>query len=166
MDCHPTPSQLQYLVWNRLNFNRISFEGPSSIIWWCNYGTSLGSRLLWNADVLATRGCIHKSSAPIHWEKGHDTATKWQWQWEWKKRTLIASFQWIVSVAWCQFVKSDLWTMIMLCEDWHMSVWWYIEIRENEFAIWVFCLFCFQCWGCGMKHHPWNLCTLCTTERQ
>ena len=46
------------------------------MIWWCDYDTSLGLRLLWNAGFLATPGWIHKSAALIHWEKGHDTAYK------------------------------------------------------------------------------------------
>ena len=46
------------------------------MIWGYDYGTSLGLRLLWTADILATPYGIHKSTAPLHWEKGHNTAYK------------------------------------------------------------------------------------------
>ena len=92
--------------------------------------------------------------------------TKWQRHWEWKERSSSASFQLIAFVVWRHFVMPNLWVSSVLCEDGHRSVRRHIEIAESEISIWVSCLLCFQYWGCGMKQHPWNLCTPCRTERQ
>lgn len=57
-----TSSLFQYLVWNRVNFYIIGFKWPASMICWCDCSTSLGVRLLCNADILPSHGCIHKSA--------------------------------------------------------------------------------------------------------
>ena len=76
MDPHHTASQFWHLVWNRFNIYWIGFEKPSPMMWWCDCGSSLCGRLLWNADVLPTHGCVHKSLVPMRREKGHGTAYK------------------------------------------------------------------------------------------
>ena len=50
------------------------------------------SELLWNADVLATPGCIHKSAVPIQWERGHDTAYKMAMTLGMKRKTMDCEF--------------------------------------------------------------------------
>ena len=76
MDPHHTASQFWHLVWNRFNMYRIGFERPAPMMWWCDCGSSPHGILLWNADVLPTHRCVHKSLDPMHREKGHDTAYK------------------------------------------------------------------------------------------
>ena len=92
MDCHHTPSDLQYLVWNRSNFCRIGLKGLVSMIWWCDCGTSLSPRLLWNADVLPTPGCIRKCGVSIQWERGHDTAYKMAMTFGMKRKIMDCKF--------------------------------------------------------------------------
>ena len=155
----PHPSQLHYLVWSRSNFYRIDLEASSSMIWWCNYNTSLGPSLLWNADILAIPDCIYKSAAAVHWEKGHDTAYKIEMTLGMKRKIIQCKFPidcicHVVSICHVKFVSVE------------RVVWGHIEIAESETSIRVSCLLCFQYWGCGMKQHPWNLCTLCWTKKQ
>ena len=50
------------------------------------------SELLWNADVLATPGCIHKSTVPIQWERGHDPAYKMAMIFGMKRETMDCEF--------------------------------------------------------------------------
>ena len=76
MDPHHTASQFWHLVCNRLNMYIIGFERPAPMMWWCDCGSSPCRRLLWNADVVPTHGCVHKSLVPMRREKGHDTAYK------------------------------------------------------------------------------------------
>ena len=76
MDPHHTASQFRHLVWKRFNMCRIGFERPAPMMWWCDCGSSPHRRLLWNADILPTHRCVHKSLVPMRREKGHDTAYK------------------------------------------------------------------------------------------
>ena len=137
-------------------------------MWRCDYGSSLGPSLLKNADVLDSSGCIHKFVATTHWEKGHDTAYRMAMTFGTKKRSSTASIQ-LICIAFvmrCQFVISDLWPMNVSREDCDMSAWWHIGPTKNEFLIWVSLPLTFQDWGCGMKHHPWNMCTKDNQQRQ
>lgn len=126
-------SKLQYLVWNRFNFHRIGFERSPSMIWLCDYHSSLGLRLLWHADGFPIRDWIHKSVVRMHWEKGHDIAYKMTITLKTKAILSCASFQLIAFVIGCQFVISYLWAMSVSCENHHMSVWWHIEIAKDKF---------------------------------
>ena len=107
MDCQDTPSEFQYLVWNRSNFCRIGLKGPASMMRWCDCGTSLSPRLLWNADILATPGSIHKFAVPIQWERGHDTAYKMAMTFGMKRKIMQCEFPivCICHVAWICHIK-------------------------------------------------------------
>ena len=119
---------------SRSSAYRIGLKEPSSMIWWCDYGTSLGQRLLWNADILATPSWIHKSDdCSALRKRPRYTFQNGKWHWEWKERSSSASFQFIAFVMWHQFIISNLWVSSMWCEDCHASVRQHIEITENEF---------------------------------
>ena len=77
------------------------------MIWWCDCGTSLSPRVLWNADVLATPGCIHKSAVPIQWERGHDRANKMAMTFGMKRKIVHCEFPivCICHVAWICHIK-------------------------------------------------------------
>ena len=166
MDCHHTPSEFQHLVWNRSNFSRIGLKGPASMIWWCDCGTSLGLSS-YGMQMFLLHLVAYTNLQFLYSGKGAMIQrTKWQWHLEWKGKPWTASFQSFAFVMWRQFVISNQWAISVLCKDCHTSAWWHIEITENEFSIWVSCLWCFQHWVCGTKHQPWNECSLCKTERQ
>ena len=117
---------------------------------------------------LIVPGCIHKFAATTHWEKGHDTAYRMAMTLGTKKDHRLWVSNWFALHLSCnvQFVISDLWPMTVLREDCDMSAWWHIGTTKNEFLIWVSLPLAFQDWGCGMKHHPWNMCTKDNQQRQ
>ena len=86
-----------------------------------------------------------------------------KWQWHWKKKKIMDCAFPIDCICHAESICLIKF-MVEKCVV-HMSAWCHIESTENKFSIWVAFLLSFQYWGCGMKHHPWNLCTLCMTER-
>ena len=120
MDLHPALSQLQYLALKRFNIYRIGFKRPASMIWWYDYGSSLGRKLSQNADVPPTYGCIHKSVVSMHWEKDHDAAYKMAMTLEMKRKIVDCEFSIDCIFIRCQFVSTNLWVASVLCEDCHV----------------------------------------------
>ena len=106
------------------------------MIWWCDYGTSLGSRLLWNADILATPDCIQKSTAPLHWKRAMIQLAKWQLTLGMKRKIIQCEFPIdcicdVVSICHVKYMGVE-------CVVWglpHECVTTYWDSREQDFNL-------------------------------
>ena len=141
MHHHRMPSQLQYLVWNRFNIYGFFYKRPASMIWRCDYHTSLGLRLLWNIDVLLTHGCIHKSTVPMHYGKGHDLTYKMTMTFKMRKK--IISYKFAID---CIFHS------VPIC---------HIKFMGNEHVVWGLSHeYVMTHWDCRAEVSNWSVLSL------